>query len=309
MLAAALLVFSGAWSPAPASAAAIYYEEAVKEWSETIVVEVVKVKRRSVAVLNFTDLEGNVPPVGRFLAEELSASLMLSGDIQVLDRHHLSRIVSESALHKLSMADPAAVKHYGLMAGVDCLVIGTIADTQEGLRVTAKILATDTGLVIGGSRSIVAKAGPLVDLLKPAKAEEPPPQPPKPSLPSVPAHENEWYRLLIGSAKRANGTVVLQLFIENLAGKDFHLLCRLRETYLQDEHGVEWQQDIDKSREGICIRGMTLHPGNKRRVLMEFTAPGPQTGSLFTLRFHEHSPRRDVVFSVPNIQVDSPLEK
>jgi TolB-like protein len=309
LIVAVVLLCAGSWVPSSALAAASYYEEAVKEWSETIVVEVVKVKRRSVAVLNFTDLDGNVPPVGQFLAEELSASLMLSGDIQVLDRHHLSRVVPQSALHRLSMADPAAVKEYGLMAGVDCLVIGTIADTQEGLRVTAKVLATDTGLVIGGSRSVVAKAGPLVDLLKPAKAEEPPPQPPKPSLPAVPTYENEWYRLLVGSATRSSETIVLQVYIENLAGKDFNLLCRLRETYLQDEHGVEWQQDIEKSREGICIRGMTLHPGNKRRVLMEFTAPGPQAGSLFTLRFHEHSPRRDAIFSVPNIKVNAPSER
>jgi len=298
------------YNPPATQAAGSYYEDAVKEWAESVVVEVVKAKRHTLGVLNFTDLDGNVTPVGRFLAEELSATLMLSGDIQVLDRQHLARTVPESALHKLSMADPLVAKKFGLLAGVDCLVIGTVVDTPEGLRVTAKVLATDTGLVIGGSRSIVAKAGPIAELIKPPKTEPPPKTPPKAGAPAgTPTHENEWYRIYVGSAKRIGNKVTMMLYIENLAGRDFRLLCRLQETYLEDEQGAEWHLDIEKSREGLCVRGLTLQPGNKRRTTMEFTNEHPQSGTVFTLRFHEHGPRRDVVFTIPDITPVAPAGK
>ena len=294
------------WIPSTAQAAGSYYEDAVKEWAETVVVEVVKTKRHTLGVLNFTDIDGNVTPAGRFLAEELSATLMLSGDVQVLDRQHMAKTVPESALYKLSVADPAATKKFGLLAGVDCLVIGTIADTPEGLRVTAKVLATDTGLVIGGSRSIVAKAGPLVDLLKPPKPEEPPKAVRPAAPPGTPTYENEWYRMLVGSAKRSKNKVSLTLFIENLAGRDFRLLCRLQGTYLEDDQGGEWHLDIAKSREGLCIKGMSLQPGNKRRAMMEFVNEHPTSDGAFTLRFHENGPRRDVVFTIPDIKPEAP---
>ena len=298
------------WPPHQAQAAGSYYEDAVKEWAESVVVEVVKTKRHSLGVLNFTDLEGNVTPLGRFLAEELSATLMLSGDIQVLDRQHLARTVPESALHKLSMADPAVAKKFGLLAGVDCLVIGTIADTPEGLRVTAKVLATDTGLVIGGSRSIVAKAGPIVDLMKPPKPDEPPKPPQKPGAPAgTPTHENEWYRIYVGSAKRTDNKITLVFYIENLAGRDFRLLCRLRETYLEDEQGGAWHLDAEQSRESLCVRGMALQPGNKRRTTMDFISEKPNAATVFTLHFHENGPRRDVVFTIPDIAPTAPTRK
>lgn len=300
------------WGVSAALAASTHYEESVKELTESIIVEVAKDKRHSLAVVNFTDLEGNVGPVGRFLAEELSASLMLSREVQVLDRNQLSKVLKDHAIAKLETADPETVKKVGTMAGVDCLITGTLADTPEGLRVTAKVIATDTGRVIAGTRTIVAKTGPIAEMLaqagkSPEEKKAPPPKPTAP--PGTPTYENEWYRLFVASARRSNNKVTLLLYLENLAGRDFRLLCKLRETYLQDEHGAEWHQDAAANREGLCVRGLTMQPGNKKRATLAFTAERPKPGSVFTLKFHEHGPRRDVVFSIPDIRTEPPEGK
>src|SRR5437867_8723462 len=52
--------------------------------------------RKTVAVVDFTDLQGNVTELGRFLAEKLSVDLV--GDakgFEVIDRTHLKSILQE----------------------------------------------------------------------------------------------------------------------------------------------------------------------------------------------------------------------
>src|SRR5574341_2580697 len=130
----------------------------------------------------------------------------------------------------------------------------------------------------------------------------------EPSPPTgTPTYENEWYRMSVGSAKRSDKKVTLEISLENLAGRDFRLFCRLNETYLQDEHGTEWRQDARAGREGLCTRGLTLQPGTRRQALMEFTTDQSKPGTVFTLRFHEHGPRRDVVFSILDITIEPPV--
>jgi TolB-like protein len=296
----------------PASSAApAHYEDSVKDLAETVIIEVMKSKRHSLAVVSFTDSEGNITPVGRFLSEEISASLMLSGDIQVLDRNQFSKLLHEQSIQELATADAETIKKIGTMAGVDCVITGTTLDTPEGLRVTVKVLASDTGFVIGGGRSFISKTGPIAELLKPPpKIVEAPKPPPRPLVPpGTPTYENEWYRLYVMSAKRIENEIVLLLFIENLAGRDFRLLCRMAETYLQDDHGGEWHQDASKNREGLCTQGVTLKPGNKKRVTLEFYSQQPNPASTFSMHFHEDGPRREVVYRVRDIKLEGSIAK
>jgi len=56
--------------------------------------------KKTIAVADFTDLQGNVTELGRFLAEEFSVALAGAGTrFEVVDRIHLKSIIME---HKLS---------------------------------------------------------------------------------------------------------------------------------------------------------------------------------------------------------------
>ena len=76
------------------------YEEELQGLSLKIAKNIERSGKRTVAVVDFTDFQGNVTELGRFIAEELSANLVsLKKGFRVIDRLHLKSIIAE---HKLS---------------------------------------------------------------------------------------------------------------------------------------------------------------------------------------------------------------
>jgi len=146
--------------------AASDYEDGVRELTQAIRAEAEKLHKQTLAVVDFTDLKGNVTALGRFLAEELSASLVMAGGVQVVDRNQLNKIFKEHELSMLGISDPAAIKKVGKVAGADALVSGSITEMADSVRVTAKVMATDTARVIAAAKTTIPKTGTIAELLK-----------------------------------------------------------------------------------------------------------------------------------------------
>src|ERR1700740_453704 len=69
------------------SPSTIAYEEEVKRLSAQMAQTMPKAGKKAVAVVDFTDLRGNVTELGRFLAEEFSVALAgVAQDFEVIDR-------------------------------------------------------------------------------------------------------------------------------------------------------------------------------------------------------------------------------
>ena len=63
---------------------------------------------KTIAVVDFTDLRGQVTELGRFLAEEFSAGLAGAREgFQVVDRTHLKIVLREHKLGESGVIDPA----------------------------------------------------------------------------------------------------------------------------------------------------------------------------------------------------------
>src|ERR1700761_9841023 len=70
--------------------------------------------RKSVAVIDFTDLDGNPTRLGRFLAEEFSDSLVSqASNFDVIDRTHLKLLLQEHKLAMSGLIDPATARELG----------------------------------------------------------------------------------------------------------------------------------------------------------------------------------------------------
>lgn len=140
------------------SYAASSLDEGIKELVRAIVPQVQKLGKKRIAVVDFTDLQGRVMTVGRFVADELSALLVLAGGgIRVVDRQHLARIIQEQKLAIYGVTDPQAVKRLGQLAGADVLIAGTVTDLGERVRITAKVLSTSTADIVGAAQTTVPK--------------------------------------------------------------------------------------------------------------------------------------------------------
>ena len=167
MILATLLVM-GIYSPL-----SFAYEREIENISSLMLNSIAKSGKKAIAVVDFTDLQGNVNELGRFLAEELSGTMANAAQgMDIIDRNHLKSIMAE---HKLSMSgllDPNTVKKVGQISGAEVLVTGTITPFGDSIRVACKAIDTGTARVIGSAKSDIAKTVTMAELLTMAVSQD-----------------------------------------------------------------------------------------------------------------------------------------
>jgi hypothetical protein len=140
---------------------------------------------KKVTVLDFTDLEGGVNELGKYVAEQLTVDLVMTKrDFSVLDRANLKRILDEHKLTATGLVDPENAKQLGKFAGVDTMIFGTIVPVGGNLSVAVKIITTEGAEVVGGAKTKFKLDNTVQKLLdRTAKSDETKaaaPAPPRP---------------------------------------------------------------------------------------------------------------------------------
>ena len=286
--------------------AASKYEDSVKELAEGVAAEAIKMKKSRLAVLDFVDSKGDVTPIGQFLAEELATHLLVAGELKVVDHKLLTATMAKHQLTQLETSQAKAVKKVAKALRADLFVTGSYLEIPEGVQVTAKLVGPYTVYPVGAARAIVPKAGPLAALLKQTSAPKAAmatvePEPPNQALSM---HENQWYRVTITSISRREEQIELDLLFVNHSSHPVKIGCQLRDTYLADERGGQWTQDIGQSREGLCIRGLELSPKKQQQARLLFSANRQPPAGPLTLHYHETSPRPDRVVTLEGLKLD-----
>jgi curli biogenesis system outer membrane secretion channel CsgG len=143
------------------------YETEMTNMADAISTSFDQQQVKTIAVLDFTDLQGTVTELGRFLAEELSTNLVTGKKkFDVIDRANLSRLLDENKLSRSGLVDPENIKRLGKIAGVDALIIGTVTPLGKSLRVTAKVINTESAKIVGAARGDVEKTPEISELLR-----------------------------------------------------------------------------------------------------------------------------------------------
>ncbi len=142
------------------------YEQEINSLSSAITEKASASGKKTIAVVDFTDLQGDVTELGRFLAEELSVSLSgASKGFDVVDRTHLKSLLAEHKLSSTGLIDPKTARELGKIVGVDALVTGTITPFGDSIRLSIKVLDIETAKVIIASTANVAKTKAIEELL------------------------------------------------------------------------------------------------------------------------------------------------
>ena len=93
------------------------YEKEINRLSATMAEKITQAGKSRVAVVDFTDLQGNVTELGRFIAEEFSVSLAGAGKgFKVVDRVYLKSIIKEHKLSATGLIDPTTARKLGKIA-------------------------------------------------------------------------------------------------------------------------------------------------------------------------------------------------
>jgi len=122
--------------------------------------------KKTIAVVDFVDLEGKSCDLGRFLAEELSVGLLRTRKgFDVVERNQLRAVLNEHKLTATGVIDPTIAKKIGQFTGADIIVTGSMTPFSESVRLAVKALATDTARIIAADDADLPKTSTISELL------------------------------------------------------------------------------------------------------------------------------------------------
>lgn len=244
---------------------------------------------RTVAVVDFTDLQGTPTELGRFLAEELSVALAMGArSMQVIDRVHLKAILQEHKLSASGVIDPATARQLGKLAGVQVLITGTLTPLGDSVRLSAKALDTQTAGMVAAVAGDIPRTKAIDELLarslggasaaKPTGGSPNSPQSSAPA-PAVQRLQGAGVRLELQSCSQS-GTCRLVVV------SDLDTRIRVDDVRAWDDAGNEFR--VDAVRIGNQEWGSELIAGVRTPVTLVFrfaAAAPPVRLSALELRF------------------------
>jgi TolB-like protein len=206
-------------------------EQRVIELSQQISKEMTENQKRIIAVVEFSDLRGNVTDFGRFLAEELITRLHQTKKFRVIERQQLNKLIAEQKLSLTVFVDPASVRKLGQLLGVDAIVTGTITDLAQSLRVNARLISTETAEIFAVASTEIFKDDSVQRLLAsgqatPASSSELIPATQKPS-PAARTNQRAAARVVENdvvfeclSCKASGTSITCDLIVKNESSTD-----------------------------------------------------------------------------------------
>ena len=142
------------------------YQQEIQRASTGLGEAMAKTGKRTVAVVDFTDLQVNATELGRFLAEQLSLALGTSGgSFEVIDRNHLRALLQEHRLSTTGLIDAQTAQKLGKVAGAERPITGSITPFSESVNLSIKLIDTNTAKILGGMSVDIPRTSTINELL------------------------------------------------------------------------------------------------------------------------------------------------
>ena len=124
--------------------APVKQDDAATVLVETVVKHVHKLPNKRLTVAEFTTIDGGESDIGKLIAEKITTKLSQVGELRVIERKQLNKILAEQ---KLSLSDITAEeeKEVGQILNVDAIISGTIAHLDEYVEINARMIDVTTG--------------------------------------------------------------------------------------------------------------------------------------------------------------------
>ncbi len=140
-------------------------EQRVSDLGQKISTGLTENQKRTIAVVEFADLRGNITDFGRFIAEELITRLHETRKFKVIERQLLNRVIAEQKLSLTGMVDPTSAQKLGKLLGVDAIASGTITDMGTSLRVNARLIDASTAEIFAVAAVEIIKDAAVKELM------------------------------------------------------------------------------------------------------------------------------------------------
>jgi TolB-like protein len=242
-------------------------DQRIVELSQQIATEMTEYQKTTIAVVEFSDLQGNVTDFGRFLAEELITRLYQTKKFKVIERQLLNKIINEQKLTLTGLVDPSSAKQLGKLLGVDAIASGTITDLAQSLRVNARLISTETGELFSVASTEIFKDESVMKLMKTGSAtttnnnNEFTSSTAKPVKNLVQKVEAENFTFELKEVKVTGGALTFEIIVTN-NDQDRDLYIYRRDSRIFDESGNEFSADQiqlgNRDSGGIYVKSLLV---------------------------------------------------
>jgi len=271
----------------PQAAKAQDYQREIDRIAEEVAASVQKSGLKNIAVVDFTDLQGNVQEIGRFMAEELTTSLVLGErSFKTIDRANLRNILSEQKLTMTGLVNPENAKKLKI-SGVDGLVTGTLTPFGESIRLTIKVISVETAQIVGAARGVVPKTSSMESLG--TAIEDSPVSAGSSPAPSVPSRKGRYVfqdttlRVTLKFFRKDSSNRVKAIFLVEYL-KEGNLRITWPEIDMVDDQGEQWRLDeLSGIKKTFFETDTSLSSGAPLTVFMVFKL---EKGSSKASRFN-----------------------
>lgn len=164
------------------------YEKELNKLAGSLTQKLVEGRKKKVAIVDFTDMEGHTTYAGRFLAEELSVQLSNLGsrtEFEVVDRLRLKSLLKEQGLEATGWVDPEMGKKLKKAAGISAIIAGNLTPFGDSLHLSVKILDAGNAKILFATSTDFPKSKIIMGDNTPEK-KNPPAQNPPPSASVTP---------------------------------------------------------------------------------------------------------------------------
>ena len=275
------------------SAQAQNLDQRTGELSQQIAKNMETGQKRRIAVLEFTDLQGQITNFGRYLSEELITRLYDSSKFKVVERQLLNKVIAEQKLSLTGVVDPASARKLGSVLGVDAIVSGTIADRGDSLKINARLIDSETGEVFSAAATEIAKDKEVMALLGSSGSET---NSPNASAEPGATVTSDDFTFALSGCGRSGQYVTCEFSITNNAPED-RMITLFANNYgdstkssrLIDSTGNEVYPSASSlgSRAGDARRlwlKLSLVPQVSTKASLTFEDPAAKIGSIRLLR-------------------------
>jgi TolB-like protein len=251
-------------------------------------------QKHTIAVVEFSDLKGNVTNFGRFLSEELITRLYQTKKFKVIERQQLNKIIAEQKLSLMGVVDPASAQKLGRVLGVDSIVFGSVSDLVKTLRINARLIGTETGEVFAAASIEIVKDEAVSSLMGDGASPNPSNRPgPAPTPTPTPKPRGSWtvdshFFTIDLRGCRLSGTSVMCEFIITNNDRDRRLGIGWG-TRMFDDFGNEVRSQavrIADKTGGNADAALISGVATRARVAFEGVSAEATKMTLFHLEFY-----------------------
>jgi len=127
-----------------ASVAPVVQNDTATVLVNTVVEHIHKLPNKRLTVTDFINIDGSESEIGKLMAEKITTKLSQVGEISVIERKQLNKIIAEQ---KLSLSDITAEeeKEVGQILNVDAIISGTVAHLDDYIEINARMIDVTTG--------------------------------------------------------------------------------------------------------------------------------------------------------------------